>query len=97
MPPARWLKTTELQGVTYFPRHGPILYAVTKDMVSYNAQEPMTMGSRMLRRHLFDKKRWFCHSQEQQQQQCIYLKKYKVYNTSCPANSYNANLGRTRL
>ena len=34
---------------------------------------------------------------KQQQQQCIYLKKYKVYNTSCPANSYNANLGRTRL
>ena len=28
---------------------------------------------------------------------CIYLKKYKVYKTSCPANSYNANLGRTRL
>ena len=27
----------------------------------------------------------------------IYLKKYKVYKTSCPANSYNANLGRTRL
>ena len=23
---------------------------------------------------------------------CIYLKKYKVYKTSCPANSYNANL-----
>ena len=22
---------------------------------------------------------------------CIYLKKYKVYKTSCPANSYNAN------
>ena len=21
--------------------------------------------------------------------------RYKVYNTSCPANSYNANLGRT--
>ena len=38
--------------------------------------------------------------QQQQQQQCIYLKKYKVYNTLCPAksyNSYNANLGRTRL
>ena len=32
-----------------------------------------------------------------QQQQRIYLKKYKVYNTLCPANSYNANLGRTRL
>ena len=32
-----------------------------------------------------------------QQQQCIYWKKYKVYNTLCPANSYNANLGRTRL
>ena len=32
-----------------------------------------------------------------EQQQCIYLKKYKVYNTLCPANSYNANLGRTRL
>jgi len=32
-----------------------------------------------------------------QQQQCIYLKKYKVYNTLCPANSYNANLGTTRL
>ena len=30
-------------------------------------------------------------------QQSIYVKKYKVYNTSCPANSYNANLGRTRL
>ena len=28
---------------------------------------------------------------------CVYLKKYKVYKTSCPANSYNANLGRTRL
>ena len=28
---------------------------------------------------------------------CIYLKKYKVYKTSYPANSYNANLGRTRL
>ena len=27
----------------------------------------------------------------------LYLKKYKVYKTSCPANSYNANLGRTRL
>ena len=26
----------------------------------------------------------------------LYLKKYKVYKTSCPANSYNANLGRTR-
>ena len=25
------------------------------------------------------------------------LKKYKVYNTLCPANTYNANLGRTRL
>ena len=25
------------------------------------------------------------------------LKKYKVYNTLCPGNSYNANLGRTRL
>ena len=36
-------------------------------------------------------------SLQQQQQQCIYLKKYKVYNTLCPANSYNANLGRTRL
>ena len=23
--------------------------------------------------------------------------KFKVYNTLCPANSYNANLGRTRL
>ena len=34
---------------------------------------------------------------QQQQQYCIYLKKYKVYNTLCPANSYNANLGRTRL
>ena len=34
--------------------------------------------------------------QKQQQQQCIYLKKYKVYNTLCPANSYNANLGRTK-
>ena len=33
----------------------------------------------------------------QRQQQCIYLKKYKVYNTLCPVNSYNANLGRTRL
>ena len=33
-----------------------------------------------------------------QQQQCINLKKYKVYNTLCPAISYNAaNLGRTRL
>ena len=32
-----------------------------------------------------------------EQQQCIFLKKYKVYNTLCPANSYNANLGRTRL
>ena len=31
------------------------------------------------------------------QQQSIYVKKYKVYNTSCPANSYNANLGRTGL
>ena len=33
------------------------------------------------------------------QQQCIYLKKYKfkVYNTLCPASSFNANLGRTRL
>ena len=31
------------------------------------------------------------------QQQCIYLKKYKVYNTLCPANSFNAKLGRTRL
>ena len=37
------------------------------------------------------------NKQQQQQQQCIYLKKYQVYNTSCPANSYNANLGRTRL
>ena len=27
----------------------------------------------------------------------MYLKKYKVYNTLCPANSYNANLGRTIL
>ena len=35
-------------------------------------------------------------SLQQQQQQCIYLKKYKVYNTLCPANSYNANLGRTK-
>ena len=34
---------------------------------------------------------------QQQQQQCIYLKKYKVCNTLCPANGYNANLGRTRL
>ena len=34
---------------------------------------------------------------QQQQQQCIYLKKYKVYNTLCPANSYNANLDRTGL
>ena len=34
---------------------------------------------------------------QQQQQQCIYLKKYKFYNTSCPANSYNATLGRTRV
>ena len=30
---------------------------------------------------------------QQQQRQCIYLKKYKVYNTLCPVNSYNANLG----
>lgn len=29
---------------------------------------------------------------------CIYLKKYKVYNTLCPANNYKyANLGRTRF
>ena len=28
------------------------------------------------------------HLQQQQQQQSIYLKKYKVYNTSCPADSY---------
>ena len=34
---------------------------------------------------------------QQQQRQCIYLKKYKVYNTLCPVNSYNANLGRARL
>ena len=34
---------------------------------------------------------------QQQQRQCIYLKKYKVYNTLRPVNSYNANLGRTRL
>ena len=28
----------------------------------------------------------------------MYLfKKYKVYNTLCPANSYNGNLGRARL
>ena len=25
------------------------------------------------------------------------LKNHKVYNTLCPANSYNANLGRTKL
>ena len=31
-----------------------------------------------------------------EQQQCINLKKYKVYHTLCPANSYNANLGRTK-
>ena len=36
-------------------------------------------------------------NKKQQQHQCIDLKKYKVYNTLCPANSYNANLGRTRL
>ena len=27
----------------------------------------------------------------------IYLRKKKSYNTLCPANSYNAHLGRTRL
>ena len=39
----------------------------------------------------------YLHHNVQQQQQYIYLKKYKFYNTLCPANSYNANLGRTRL
>ena len=34
-----------------------------------------------------------CFSVKQQQQQCIYLKKYKVYNTLSPSNSYNANPG----
>ena len=34
---------------------------------------------------------------KQQQQQCIYLQNYKIYNTLCPANRYNANLGRTKL
>ena len=32
-------------------------------------------------------------NKQQQQQQCIYLNKCKVYNTLCPANSYNAYLG----
>jgi len=40
---------------------------------------------------------FLCLVSFKQQQQCIYLKKYKVYNTLCPANSYKANLGRTRL
>ena len=46
--------------------------------------------------------RWGCccmmltdQHKDEQRQQCIYLKKYKVYNTLCPANSYNANPGRT--
>ena len=37
------------------------------------------------------------NNNNKQKQQSIYLKKYKVYYTLCPANSYNANLGRTRL
>ena len=39
----------------------------------------------------------FKEIQLQQQQQSIYLKKYSYNYTLCPANSYNANLGRTRL
>ena len=31
---------------------------------------------------------------QQQQQQCIYLQDYKVYNTLGSANSFYANLGR---
>ena len=29
-------------------------------------------------------------NKQQQQQQCIYLQNYKIYNTLCPANRYNA-------
>ena len=35
--------------------------------------------------------------QQQQQQQCIYLQNYKVDNTLFPTNSYNANLGKSKL
>ena len=33
--------------------------------------------------------------QQTNKQRRIYLKKYKVYDTLCPANSYNANLAGT--
>ena len=32
-----------------------------------------------------------------QQQQCIYFKRNIKFTILCPANSYNANLSRTRL
>ena len=35
----------------------------------------------------------FCFGQEN----VFYLKNHEVYNTLCPANSYNGNLGRTKI
>ena len=34
---------------------------------------------------------------QQQQQQSILFKIHKSYNILCPANSYSANLGRTKI